>query len=52
MDPEPEEKLFIPRGTMHRLSCVGEKPARILEVSIGHFDEEDIVRTEDVYGRR
>ena len=51
VDPEPEEKVYIPRGTAHRLSCVGENPARILEVSFGVFDEDDIVRTEDVYGR-
>ena len=51
LHPEPEEKLFIPRGTIHRLSCAGERPARILEVSFGVFDEEDIVRLEDVYGR-
>ncbi len=49
--PAPEEKLFIPRGTVHRLSCVGKRPARILEVSFGEFDEDDIVRFEDVYGR-
>ncbi len=49
--PEPEEKLFIPRGTVHRLSCNSKKPARILEVSFGEFDEADIVRLEDVYGR-
>ncbi len=51
LDPEPEEKIFIPRGTVHRLSCVGERAARILEVSFGVFDEDDIVRIEDVYGR-
>ena len=49
--PAPEEKLYIPRGTVHRLSCNGERPVRILEVSFGEFDEEDIVRLEDVYGR-
>jgi mannose-6-phosphate isomerase len=49
--PAPEEKLFIPRETVHRLSSVGEREARILEVSFGHFDEEDIVRLDDVYGR-
>lgn len=49
--PSPSEKLFIPRGTLHRLSCVGDYPTRILEVSFGFFDEDDIVRTEDVYGR-
>jgi mannose-6-phosphate isomerase len=51
LHPEPEEKLFIPRGTVHRLSCDGQRPTRILEVSFGEFDEDDIVRLEDVYGR-
>ena len=51
LHPAPEEKLFIPRGTIHRISCDGERPARILEVSFGEFDEDDIVRLEDVYGR-
>ena len=51
LHPAPEEKLFIPRGTIHRLSCDGERPVRILEVSFGEFDEDDIVRLEDVYGR-
>ncbi len=51
LDPAPEEKLFIPRGTVHRLSCSGERPVRVLEVSFGEFDEEDIVRLEDAYGR-
>ncbi len=49
--PGPGEKLFIPRGTVHRLSGVGGRAARVLEVSFGEFDEEDIVRLEDVYGR-
>jgi mannose-6-phosphate isomerase len=49
--PEVEETVFIPRGTVHRLSCVGEDPVRILEISFGEFDENDIVRLEDVYGR-
>ncbi|ABG03160.1 mannose-6-phosphate isomerase, type II [Rubrobacter xylanophilus DSM 9941] len=51
LHPEPEEKVFIPRQTVHRLSCEGERPVRILEISFGEFDEEDIVRLEDVYGR-
>ncbi len=51
LHPSPEEKIFIPRGTVHRLSCEGERPVRILEVSFGEFDEDDIVRLEDVYGR-
>jgi len=49
--PEPGERLFVPRGTVHRLSGIGGGPARVLEVSFGLFDEEDIVRLEDAYGR-
>ena len=49
--PEPEEKLFIPRETIHRLSTDGDEPVRVLEISFGEFDEDDIVRLEDVYGR-
>jgi mannose-1-phosphate guanylyltransferase/mannose-6-phosphate isomerase len=30
---------------------VGESPVRILEISFGEFDEDDIIRLEDVYGR-
>ncbi len=49
--PEVEEKLFIPRETVHRLSAGNKGPVRILEISFGEFDEDDIVRLEDVYGR-
>ena len=51
LHPKPGEKLFIPRGTVHRLSSTGGEEVRVLEVSFGEFDEEDIVRLEDVYGR-
>lgn len=51
LTPEPEETVFIPRRTPHRLSAIGEEPVRILEISLGEFDEVDIVRLEDVYGR-
>jgi mannose-1-phosphate guanylyltransferase/mannose-6-phosphate isomerase len=49
--PGVEEKLFIPRETVHRLSSVGEERLRILEISFGEFEEDDIVRLEDIYGR-
>ncbi len=49
--PAPDEELFIPRGTVHRLSCCGEHRVRVLEISFGAFDEDDIVRLDDVYGR-
>jgi mannose-6-phosphate isomerase len=51
LHPEPEEKLYIPRETVHRLSAAGDRTVRILEISFGEFDENDIVRLEDVYGR-
>lgn len=51
LEPETGEKIFIPRETVHRLSAAGEREVRILEISFGEFDEEDIVRLDDVYGR-
>ena len=51
LSPAPGEKLYIPRETVHRLSCEGDQPVRILEISFGEFDEDDIVRLEDIYGR-
>lgn len=49
-EPEPGTEFFIPRGSVHRLSSAG--PAgRILEVAFGDFDENDIERLDDHYGR-
>ena len=48
--PKPMEPVFIPQGAKHQL--IGEsKHYRILEISFGHFDEADIVRLSDKYGR-
>lgn len=43
------QKIFVPRQTKHRMSAT--KTARFLEISFGEFDENDIVRFEDKYGR-
>jgi mannose-6-phosphate isomerase len=51
IQPQVGERIFIPRTTPHRLSAIGDGPVRILEISFGEFDEDDIVRLEDVYGR-
>jgi mannose-6-phosphate isomerase len=51
LHPEPGAKLFIPQGTVHRLSSESEGLVRVLEISFGHFDEDDIVRLDDIYGR-
>ena len=48
--PKPGDEILIKRNTKHRVSSLG-KPARILEVSFGFFDENDIERFEDIYGR-
>lgn len=45
------ERVWVPRGAMHRLGNDGEAPARVLEVAFGHFDEDDIERFEDDYDR-
>lgn len=40
----------IPRGTKHRLTA-GSAPVSFLEIARGDFDENDIERIEDNYGR-
>ncbi len=46
----PGKEFFAPRETPHRMEG-GTEPLVILEISFGDFDEKDIVRTEDRYGR-
>ena len=45
------EEFFIEKEMRHRISSRDEK-VEILEISIGNFSEEDIVRIDDVYGRK
>lgn len=49
--PEPNEEIFIPAETPHRIRNTGSQKARIMEIWIGSSDEEDIVRLQDHYGR-
>lgn len=53
LHPRPGEEIWLPAGSVHRLACDAENPGpvRILEISLGAFDENDIERLEDVYGR-
>ncbi|MEK6969033.1 MAG: HAD-IIB family hydrolase [Nanoarchaeota archaeon] len=44
------EKVYIPKETKHRLTS--KNGGRVLEISFGCFDEEDIVRYEDNFGRK
>ena len=50
--PAAGEEVFIPAKALHRLRCLGQKPARVMEIWIGESSESDIVRLEDVYGRK
>lgn len=44
------EMVTIPRGMKHRLGA-GTSVCRVLEISHGVFDQDDIIRYEDDYGR-
>ena len=43
------QTVYIPKKTKHRIKA--SKDARFLEISFGEFDEKDIIRYEDNYGR-
>lgn len=47
---EVDYELRVPRGTKHRIKG-GKDGMKILEISVGEFDENDITRYEDKYGR-
>ncbi len=44
------DELEIPVGTLHRLTG-GPQGCAVLEISLGEFDENDIERVEDDFGR-
>jgi mannose-6-phosphate isomerase-like protein (cupin superfamily) len=44
------DEFLIPIKTNHRIEAYN-KPVRVLEISLGIFNEKDIVRLEDKYGR-
>ncbi|HXN07993.1 MAG TPA: mannose-1-phosphate guanylyltransferase/mannose-6-phosphate isomerase [Nitrospiria bacterium] len=47
------ESTYIPMSTLHRLENPGKVPLQIIEVQNGEYlGEDDIVRIEDVYGRK
>ena len=45
------ETIQIRKGTKHRIINKTKKIARVLEISLGNFDENDIIRYEDKYNR-
>jgi len=48
--PAAGDRLLVHAGQTHRLAAE-DREVRILEVAFGHFDEDDIERLEDAYGR-
>jgi mannose-1-phosphate guanylyltransferase / mannose-6-phosphate isomerase len=47
------QSTFIPIGEKHRLANPGKIPGFLIEVQSGpYLDEDDIIRFEDVYGRK
>lgn len=48
-----DQSTYIPIGNVHRLENPGDQPLEIIEVQTGaYLGEDDIVRLEDVYGRK
>lgn len=43
------DKVFIPKGAKHRLAAASV--LKVVEISFGKFDEDDITRYEDDFGR-
>lgn len=50
IDPGVGDEIVVMRGATHRVSSLGAQ-GRFLEISFGEFDENDIERFDDIYGR-
>lgn len=52
-DLHENESVYIPLGTKHALENAGNTPLEIIEVQTGNYlGEDDIIRFEDLYGRK
>jgi mannose-6-phosphate isomerase len=51
LSPQPGDEIWIPAGEKHRLSGIGDQPARVLEVAFGNWQQADITRYDDDYAR-
>ena len=50
---QENQSTYIPKGQIHRLTNPGTEPLEIIEVQTGaYLAEDDIVRFEDMYGRK
>lgn len=49
---KPNDYIFIPLGSVHRIQNLNKKPVKIIEAQVGTIlKESDIVRYQDIYGR-
>lgn len=47
------QSVFVPKSQKHRLENPGKVPLELIEVQVGEYvGEDDIVRFEDIYGRK
>ena len=52
MEVTKGDSVDVPIGTKHRISCTTTDPLVVIEIQTGSsFDENDIVRHEDDFGR-
>jgi mannose-6-phosphate isomerase len=51
IDVVPGQDHIVPKLAHHRMEAGPDEPLVILEISTGEFDENDITRLEDRYGR-
>ena len=52
INKKPNEHIFIPLGSIHRIQNPGKKTVKIMEAQVGSIlKETDIVRYQDIYGR-
>lgn len=48
----PDQSVYIPLGSVHRIENRGKKPVELIEVQYGgYLGEDDIIRLEDIYDR-
>ena len=48
---ESGQMCYLPVGVKHRAENLSDKTSKLLEISLGEFDENDIIRLEDDFGR-
>lgn len=46
------DEFFVPQGTNHTVKADDHSELSFLEIALGEFDEDDIVRIKDKYGRK